>query len=430
MDLKNTISLEDAQRINGPLAFNIMVKPVGSLCNLDCNYCYYLDKAEIYGGKEPLMSLETLERFTKSYIEANEVPEVCFNWHGGEPLLAGLDFYKKAIEFQKKYSNGKTVHNTIQTNATLINPEWASFFRENNFLVGVSIDGPKEIHDRYRKDKGRKPSFDRVIAGIECLYKRNVEYNTMTTVNKASESNGLLIYSFLKSIGSRFMQFMPVVEHVVYIKHDCSDGRGEVSKGKNARPFIVPPSYKNAVLAPWSVSAIAFGKFLNEIFDHWVKNDVGRYYVNYFDNTLANWCGAQPGTCAFAEVCGGNSIIEHNGDIYPCDHFVYPEYFLGNIKDIDLKSIMTGCKQIDFGLSKRNGLPKKCLACKWWFACKGECPKHRFNKTERGETGLSALCEGYQMFYNHVAPYMEFMKNQLVQKQSPAAVMAWARLKK
>jgi len=216
MSIENTLTLGDAIRLNGPMAFNIMFKPAGSLCNLDCNYCYYLDKAEIYGGKEPRMSVEMLETAIKEYIEANEVPEVTFNWHGGEPLVLGLDFYRKAIEFERKYAGEKTVHNTIQTNGTLINAEWAQFFAQNNFLVGISIDGPKDIHDRYRKDKGGQPTFDRVINGLKALQDAGAEFNTMSTVNKASEGRGLEVYQFLKSIGSHYMQFMPVVEHIKY----------------------------------------------------------------------------------------------------------------------------------------------------------------------------------------------------------------------
>lgn len=400
MSFSDTITWEDIQRSKGPLSFNLMAKPVGSLCNLDCDYCYYLDKAEIYGGKEPVMSIDILEKFTRSYIEANETPQLCFNWHGGEPLIAGLDFFRKAIEFQKKYGSGREILNTIQTNGTLVNDEWAKLFADNAFLVGVSIDGPEDVHDKFRKDKGGKGTFAKVIRGIETMYRNKVEYNLMATINKASEGRGAEIYSFLKRLGTRFIQFNPVVEHVIY-------------RQENARPAIVDPDYEGSELAPWSVSDIAFGQFLIDVFDSWYPGDRGRYFVNYFDNTLANWCKCPSGTCSFSDVCGGNAVIEHNGDIYPCDHFVYPQYKLGNIFSENIHSIMSSQKQISFGLAKRMGLPSKCEKCRWWFACHGECPKHRFNKTEKSEKGLNALCEGYKMFFEHVAPAMDNMRNDL-----------------
>ena len=423
-EFSKTLTLTDAMRLGGPAAFNIMLKPAGSLCNLDCNYCYYLDKADIYGGREPRMTEEMLEEVVREYITANDVPEVTFNWHGGEPLVLGIDFYKKAIEFEQKYAGGKIIHNTIQTNGTLLNREWTSLFRKHNFLVGISIDGPQDIHDRYRKDKGRNPTFDKVIRGIGLLYSAGVEFNTMSTVNKASEGRGLEVYQFLKSIGSHYMQFMPVLEHVKY----PLDKNGKPVKG--ARPFIVDPHESGAQIAPWSVSDVGFGKFMCDIFDYWVRNDVGRYYVNQFDATLANWYGVQPGTCVYAETCGGNSVIEHNGDLYPCDHFVYPKYLLGNITEKSISDMMSSDLQVKFGIDKRNSVPSKCRRCEWLFTCHGECPKHRFNSTEAGETGLNALCTGYKMFYSHVAPYMDFMKDLLNEEKAPAGVIPWARMRK
>lgn len=421
--LKDTIAFEDAGRITGPVAFNLMMKPVGSLCNLDCHYCYYLDKAEIYGGHEPKMSYDMLETTIREYIKANDVEEVTFNWHGGEPLVLGLDFYKKAVELEKKYADGKNIYNTLQTNGTLINYETAEFFRDNNFLIGVSIDGPKDIHDKFRKDKGGFPTFDKVIKGIGILQRCGVQFNTMSTINKASEGRGLETYQFLKHIGSTFMQFMPVVEHVKY----PVDATGKAMK--KMRPYIVDPATDGAELARWSVSSLGFGKFMCDIFDYWVRNDVGRYFVNLFDATLANHCNAMPGTCVYAKVCGGNSIIEHNGDVYPCDHFVYPKYKLGNISDKSLREMMTSSEQIKFGLDKRGMLPSKCLKCKYEFLCHGECPKHRLNRTENGDTGLNALCSGYHMFYDHTIPYMLKMKELLEAQTSPALVMPWARMR-
>lgn len=415
--IRKSISFEDASRVTGPLAFNIMLKPAGSLCNLDCQYCYYLDKSEIYGGREPRMTVDMLEEVVRKYIEANDVDEVVFNWHGGEPLVLGLDFYRKAMEFEAKYSGGKTIHNTLQTNGTLVTKEWADFFRENEFLVGISLDGPQDIHDRYRRDKGGAPTFDRVMHGLSLLRNRDVQFNTLSTVNHFSEGRGLEVYQFLKDAGSHYMQFLPVVEHVKYPLG--KDGK----VNKKARPLIVNPKAEGAQLAVWSVDSLRFGAFMCDIFDWWIRHDVGRFYVGLFDAALAGWCGVPPGTCVYAPTCGGNAVIEHNGDLYPCDHFVYPEYLLGNIGTSSIRDMMTGEKQVRFGIDKRNALPGKCFRCKFLSICNGECPKHRFSKTERGETGLNALCSGYYNFYSHVTPYMERMRDLLLAGHAPAEIM-------
>lgn len=410
-DFEKTLTLNDAVRLTGPASFNIMLKPAGSRCNLACKYCYYLDKADIYGGREPVMSDEMLETVVREYIAANEVPEVTFNWHGGEPLVLGLDFFRRAVELERKYAAGKKINNTVETNGVLLNREWADFFAQNGFLVGISIDGPRDIHDKFRRDRGGAPTFDKVLHGVEILRSAGVEFNAMSTVNAASEGRGAEVYQFLKSLGTRYLQFMPVVEHV-----------------KGGR--IVDPSEPGAQIAPWSVSASAFGRFLCDIFDQWVRNDVGRYFVGQFDAALASWCRVSPGICAFGETCGANAVIEHNGDVYPCDHFVYSKYKLGNIADNTIPEMMASDAMVHFGIDKRNSLPSACRQCQWRFACNGECPKHRFNRTERGETGLNALCAGYKMFYSHVAPYMDVMKQLLSQGLSPAGVMPWARMKK
>lgn len=420
-DFSKTLTLGDAMRLSGPMSFNLMLKSAGSLCNLDCAYCYYLDKSEIYGGREPRMDEAMLERVVREYITANDAPEVTFNWHGGEPLLMGLDFYRKALGFEAKYADGKKVRNTLQTNGTLLTREWARFFADNEFLIGISIDGPRDIHDKYRRDKGGQPTFDRVMRGLNLLRTGGVAFNTMSTVNKECQGRGAEVYEFLRSIGSEYMQFMPVVEHVRY----PLNGAGKPDRKR--RPHIVDPHSEGAELAFWSVESRAFGKFMNDIFDIWVRRDVGRIFVVEFDSVLANWCGEQPGTCIFAPTCGGNSVIEHNGDLYPCDHFVYPKYLLGNIMKDDLRGMMLSEGQVRFGMDKRNSLPRKCQQCKWLFACNGECPKHRFSRTEAGETGLNALCEGYRLFFAHTAPYMERMRDLLSRQLPPAMIMPWAR---
>ena len=405
----------DVAKMERKPAFGTMVKPIGSACNLDCHYCYYRDKSEIYGNSMPRMSEELLETYIRQYIQGASQQNISFCWHGGEPLMAGLPFFRKAVELQKKYAGGKVIENTLQTNGILVNEEWCSFFKDNNFLVGLSLDGPEDIHDAFRHDCGGAPTFARVMKAVELMSRTGTEFNILSTVNARSEGRGAEVYKFLRSLNP-FMQFLPVVEYV------------RQRPGK--RPLIVSPDEEDAVEAPWSVSSKGYGQFMCDVFDEWVKYDVGRCFVQLFDVTLANWCGVQPPLCAFGEVCGDGMVVEHNGDVYSCDHFVYPKYKIGNIMETSLKELMSSKEQICFGVSKRNGLPVKCIKCRWFFACHGECPKHRFNKTETGETGLSVLCEGHQIFYNRIAPYMERMKNLLAEHRSPSGVMLWAREQK
>ena len=385
----------------------MMFKPIGSLCNLNCTYCYYLDKAGIY-DKEPKMSLDILEKCIKEYLGINDSEEITFDWHGGEPLILGLEYFEKIVEFQNKYKSRKKIFNTIQTNATLMNADFASFFRDNNFLVGVSIDGPQYIHDKYRKDKGDFPTFNKVMRGIELLHRYGVEFNTLTTINKASEGKGLEVYDFLKRIGSHYMQFMPVVEYI-----------------NNETNRITSPDDGNSKLAPWSVEPVKYGEFMCEIFDYWVGNDVGEYFVNLFDSTLANYCGMNPGTCVYSETCGANAVVEHNGDIYPCDHFVYRSYKLGNISEMSLSDIVSSNKMAEFGINKRNILPHECFKCRYYFACHGECPKHRFDMTANGEKGLNTLCKGLKRFFSYTEPYMIEMRNLYFSGKSPSEIMRW-----
>lgn len=414
MKQKDIFTFRDAEKQVGPTAFTTMLKPAGSSCNLDCHYCYYLDKAVQYGGCQAVMSDELLETYIRQYIEANEVPTVQFCWHGGEPLLLGMDFYRRAMALQRKYANGKRIENTLQTNATLVDEAWCELFCENNFLVGVSLDGPEDIHDAFRLTKGGKPTFARVMASIDLFRRTGVEYNTLSVVNRLCEGRGAEIYRFFRNtVGCRYMQFLPAVEHVVD------------KTGKN-RPLIVAPECEGARLAEWSVTAKGYGEFLCDIFDQWVVSDVGQYYVQLFDAALAQWCGVQPGVCSMGETCGDALVVEHNGDVYSCDHFVYPEYKLGNIRETTLAEIYRSKKRRDFGLAKRNALPAECLRCKFYFACRGECPKHRF---ETGSDGCrkNTLCEGYMRFYRHAEPYMEFMRDRLMHRQSPAGVIPFAR---
>ena len=393
-------SYEDIVKRNERRGFTSMVKPVGSLCNMCCKYCYYLDKAALYDYRQPLMSDELLERYIRANIEGNNSPVIAFAWHGGEPLLAGKEFFRKAVALEQKYAEGRTVENSIQTNGLLLDDEWCAIFRDNNFLVGVSIDGPEHIHDAHRVDAGGQPTFARVMKGIERLYRNRVEYNTLTTVNIHSEGRGAEVYNFLRGI-SVFMQFLPVAELL------C-DGR------------IQSPEAQKADIAPWSVSAKGFGEFMCDVFDIWVKKDVGRRYVQLFDATLALMVGVQPSVCSLCETCGSGLTVEHNGDVYCCDHFVYPEYKIGNIHTDRLADLAYCDRQFEFGVAKRALLPRECRHCKYYNLCHGECPKHRFIDDNRGEYGKNYLCEGYKHFYDHTAQAMERMK-ELILAGKPAA---------
>ena len=409
---KNNYSLTDIAKMRRAPAFSTMVKPIGSACNLDCNYCYYRDKSEIYNNRMPCMSEQLLEEYIKQYLQGVSQERVSFCWHGGEPLMAGLPFYRKAMELQRKYCGDKEIENTLQTNGILLNEEWCEFFRENNFLIGISLDGPQDIHDAFRRDCGGAPTFDKVVAAVQLMARMGVEYNILTTVNSRSEGRGAEVYKFLRQLGN-FIQFLPVVEYV-----RMRDGK---------RPLIVSPDEEDAVEAPWSVSAAGYGKFMCDVFDEWVKYDVGRHFVQLFDVTLANWCGVQPGLCSFCETCGDGLLVEHNGDVYSCDHFVYPEYCLGNIMDKPLPAMYGSDEQQAFGRDKREALPMECKRCNYYFLCRGECPKHRFEYAANGEPYKNVLCEGYKMFFRHTDPYMRYMK-MLLDKGEPASlVMQWKK---
>ncbi len=392
----------------------VMVKSVGSVCNLSCDYCYYLEKSKLYKeAKNHVMSEELLDKFVEEYIQSQTMPQVMFTWHGGEPLMRPISFYKKAIDLQKKYAQGRTIDNCIQTNGTLLTDEWCRFFKENNFLVGVSIDGPQEFHDEYRKNKQGQPSFAKVMKGIELLKKHGVEYNAMAVVNDFNADYPLDFYHFFKEIDCHYIQFTPIVERL----SNRADGLSLSS----------PVQQEKADLAEFSISPEQWGNFLCAIFDEWVREDVGNYYIQLFDSTLANWIGEQPGVCTMAKNCGHAGVMEYNGDVYSCDHFVFPEYKLGNLYTNTLVEMMYSDKQTQFGEAKSKTLPTQCKECEFLFACNGECPKNRFAFTSTGEPGLNYLCKGYHKFFKHVAPYMDFMKKELMNERSPANVMEWIK---
>lgn len=388
----------------------VMLKPAGAHCNLACKYCYYLEKNNLYDkSHRHIMSDEMLEQFTREYIEAQTMPQVLFTWHGGEPLMRSIDFYKKALTLQKKYARGRRIDNVIQTNGTMLTDEWCEFFAQNNWLVGISIDGPQEYHDHYRLTTTGNPSWQKVMHGIELLKKHHVEWNAMAVVNAYNADHPLEFYHFFKDNGCQYLQFTPIVERLT--QHQ--DGRTLASLADD----------KEIPLADFSVTPEQWGSFLCAIFDEWVHNDVGKMFVEIFDCTLANWMGVMPGICAYSKNCGHAGVMEHNGDVYSCDHFVFPEYKLGNIRDHTLIEMLYGDKQHAFSRLKHTSLPRQCKECDMEFACHGECPKNRFEKDKYGEPGLNYLCKGYYQYYYHVAPYMDFMKRELQAQRPPANIM-------
>lgn len=388
----------------------VMLKPVGASCNLRCKYCYYLEKANLYKHTPTrVLSEEMLEQFTKEYIEAQTMSQVLFTWHGGETLMRPLSFFRKAVELQKKYAGGRRIDNTIQTNGTLLTDEWCEFLHENNWLVGVSIDGPQEFHDEYRRTATGAPSWVKVMRGIQLLNKHNVEWNAMAVVNDFNADYPLDFYHFFKDNGCKYLQITPIVERIV--NHE--DGRH----------LATLTDSDEAPLADFSVTPEQWGSFLCAIFDEWVRHDVGQTYVELFDCILANWVGETPGICVYAKECGHAGVMEFNGDVYSCDHFVFPEYWLGNIREKSIAEMLYGKQQQQFSKLKSQSLPEECRECKWLFACNGECPKNRFIKDCYGNPGKNYLCQGYRMFFEHVAPYMDFMKNEYLNQRPPANVM-------
>lgn len=387
----------------------VMLKPVGSACNLACQYCYYLEKELLYpNNKRSWMSEETLETFIQQYFLAQTQPYVSFTWHGGEPLLRPISFYKKALKLQQKYGKGFYIENSLQTNGTLLTDEWCRFFKENNFLIGLSIDGPATVHDAYRQTLSGKGSFQKVLNGIRLLNKHGVEWNAMAVVNAQNVKNAATFYNFFKSINCHFIQFTPIVERLV----PHADGRCLASVNEQTQ-----------TMSPLSVTPEEWGAFLCDLFDLWIKEDVGTYYIQMFDATLANWVGQTPGLCTLSKSCGHASAMEHNGDVFACDHFVFPEYKRGNIHTQTITEMMYSPEQLQFGKNKWQSLPRQCKECSFLFACYGECPKNRFAIDAYGNKGLNYLCKGYKRFFAHVAPYMQFMKEQLEKELPPADVM-------
>jgi uncharacterized protein len=400
MELK-PVQAENSTRISPP-AFHVMSKPRGAICNLDCTYCYFLMKEDLYPGSQFRMSDGMLERYTRQLIEAQRVPEVTFAWQGGEPTLMGLAFFERAIELQQQFKKpGVRIHNALQTNGVTLDDAWCRFFKQHEFLVGLSIDGPRHLHDAYRVDKGGRPTFDRVMAGIELLKKHQVEFNTLTTLHAANVGFPRDVYRFLRDeVGSQFIQFIPIVER----ENETGFQEGDQVTDR-------------------SLTGKQYGQFLITVFNEWVRRDVGRVYVQLFDVALAAWSGQRPGLCIFEETCGQALALEHNGDLYSCDHFVEPKYLLGNIEQELMIDLVASDQQYRFGLEKRDSLPRYCRECEVRFVCHGGCPKNRFIDTPDGEPGLNYLCEGYRAFFNTIDQPMRYMAAELRARRPPGNIM-------
>ncbi|MGC9520739.1 MAG: anaerobic sulfatase maturase [Anaerolineae bacterium] len=385
-----------------PRAFHVMAKPRGPICNLACEYCYYLPKSQLYPDSDFWMSDKVLESFTRQYIEAQQVPEVTFGWQGGEPLLMGVEFFERAIAYQEMYRRpGIRINNTLQTNGTLIDAEWGAFFAEHDFLVGLSLDGPREMHDAYRVDKAGKPTWDKVMRGLRILQDQGVEYNILCTVHAANAAHPVEVYRFFRDeVGTEFVQFIPIV------RRDNETGH-----------------QKGLEVTHHSVTGAQYGDFLIGVFDEWVRHDVGRVFVQIFDVALAAWAGQRPGLCVFEPTCGLGLALEHNGDLYACDHYVEPDYLLGNIMETPMIDLVASEKQRAFGQAKLETLPQQCLDCEFRFVCNGGCPKNRILPGDGGTPNLNYLCAGYKAFFRHIDRPMRMMVEELRAHRPPANVM-------
>jgi len=395
---------------NAPPAFHLLVKPTGAVCNLDCKYCFFLSKEMLYPGSRFRMADELLETYIRQLLEAHQVPEVNVAWQGGEPTLMGLDFFKRSVEYAEKYRQpDQQILYTIQTNGTQLDDEWGAFFKEHNFLVGISIDGPRELHNAYRVNKGGQGSFDQVMRGLEHLKKHKVDFNILCTIHAANQDHPLEVYHFFRDeLGAQYIQFIPIVERATL------ETLPMANMGWSERPGGQRPLYtqNGNLVTERSVNAEQYGRFLNEIFDEWVRRDVGKVFVQMFDVALGSWVGRHS-LCVFSPTCGNALALEHNGDLYSCDHFVEPDYLLGNIQETHMIELIASDRQRQFGKHKLESLPRYCRECEVRFACHGGCPRERFIETPEGEPGLNYLCAGYKLFFNHIDHPMRIMADLL-----------------
>jgi uncharacterized protein len=406
---------------NAPAAFHVMAKPTGAVCNLDCEYCFFLSKELLYPGSRFRMAAELQETYLRQLLEAHaRAPEVVVAWQGGEPTMMGLDFFRRSIELERKYARpGQRILNTMQTNGTLLDAEWGAFLHDNEFLVGISIDGPPDLHDAYRVDKGGKPTHHRVMRGLEVLKEHDVEWNVLTTIHAANGDHGREVYAYLREdLGAQFLQFIPIIERATAQTLPIADtGWGQGVQGR--------PLYTQAgdLVTHRSVGPAQYGRFMIDVFEDWVRRDVGTVYVQLFDTALANWHGEPGGMCVHAETCGQQLALEHTGDLYSCDHYVEPGYLLGNIGERHLLELIALPEQQRFGQDKRDTLTRYCLRCEVRQVCNGGCPKDRFTISPDGEPGLHYLCPGYKQFFGHVREPMLAMSALLRSGKAPAELM-------
>ena len=402
---------------NQKAPYAIIAKPIGPTCNLACTYCFYLEKRHLFQKNSHFrMSDEVLEAFIRQYITSQDFPEVAFSWQGGEPTILGVNFFCKVVELQKRYADGKKISNALQTNGVLLDDEWCEFLTENQFLVGLSIDGPADLHDCFRVDKHQRPTFDRVMKGVGFLKKHNTQFNTLTVVNDINSRKPLKVYRFLKEVGEGFMQFIPLIE--------LKPGKEAKALGLDlGMPPVRSKVNNESAVSEWSVKPGKFGEFYTQIFNEWVRCDVGKVFVQFFDVALGNWMGSGSGLCVFAPTCGYASVLEHNGDLYACDHYVYPQYKLGNIQERSLNELMASNLQRQFGHNKLDSLPQNCIRCDVRFACNGECPKHRFQRTHSGGPQLSYLCSAYKRIFRHMDPYMKVMAKMVSSGNEASLIM-------
>lgn len=408
---------------------HVMTKPIGPICNLDCEYCYYLHKEDLYGkGERWRMQQETLLEYIRQYIQAQpaNAEEVTFAWQGGEPTLLGLEFFQQSVAFQKQLARpGQKIVNTLQTNGVLLNESWCEFFKQEGFLIGLSIDGPKELHDHYRYDKQGHGTFDAVHAALKLLQRHDVEYNVLVVVNHHNGDHGRRVYSYLRDNGVQFLQFIPIVEKRgvgVHAEPPLAEIKDEQTLEKN--------NDWSPLVSSRSVEPEQWGRFLVAVFEEWVRRDVGKVFVQIFDQALSAWMDIEPSLCIFRKQCGKALAMEHNGDLYSCDHFVEPDYQLGNIHELPIVELASSIQQQEFGAAKQNTLPQYCRDCEVLFACNGECPKNRFISTPDGEAGLNYLCAGYRRFFNHIDSAMKLMRTELQQGRPAANVMFKLRAEK
>ena len=416
-------TMPEAPRVwprNAPSSFHVLAKPTGAVCNLDCKYCFFLSKDALYPDSQFRMSDDVLEAYVKQVIESHREPHITIAWQGGEPTLMGLDFFRRAMTLVHKYKRpGMTLEHTIQTNGVLLDEVWCEFLRENNFLVGLSMDGPREMHDAYRVDKGGGPTFEKVMRAARLMQKHAVEFNILCTVHAANVEHPLEVYRFFRDeLETQFIQFIPIVERATpELLEIANEGWGERN---HARPLY---TQNGSLVTERTVKPEQWGQFLSTVFDEWVHHDVGDVFIQLFESALASWMGMPPSLCIFAKTCGNALALEHNGDLYSCDHFVEPKFLLGNIKEQHLVQLVASDKQRKFGNAKQDTLPGYCLACEVKFACNGECPRNRFIQTPDGEPGLNYLCAGYKAFFKHIDQPMKLMMDLLLQQREASDVM-------